>query len=105
MDGMTLRLAPQVQGKVYIFDSATIANAVSLTSSDADYVITGISNMNFGASIDLGDIDGDGKDDLVVGAPGYHDWSLSYGYSSSHTGKPIPTTVPWGAFISTQQTG
>ncbi len=62
-------------GEVYIVDGS---DAGSLTDDDVETVITGATtSLGFGYGLDaFGDMDGDGYDDLVAGAPGA---SSSYG--------------------------
>jgi hypothetical protein len=58
------------QGRAYIFYGGSM---VSENASGADIILTGGSfNDYFGRSLTTGDLNTDGKDDLVVGAPGYN---------------------------------
>jgi hypothetical protein len=63
------------QGKVYIFNgsSSGISDQDLSSSGSADTVLAGeASNNNFGWSIALGDVDGDGFSDCAIGAYGYN---------------------------------
>ena len=57
-------------GKVYLFLGQSLGSNSSLNVADADYTFTGEnSNDNAGKSVSsAGDVDGDGKDDLLIGA-------------------------------------
>ncbi len=60
-------------GAVYLFLGATLSSASAsspLSAADADYTITGeMAGSDFGVQVDAaGDIDGDGRADLLVGA-------------------------------------
>ena len=57
-------------GKVYLFLGRSLGSTSSLNVADADYTFTGENpNDNAGKSVSsAGDVDGDGKDDLLIGA-------------------------------------
>jgi hypothetical protein len=58
-------------GAVYVFDELS---AGAHDAADADAVITGPQSYSFaGASLAVGDVDGDGANDVVVGAPELED--------------------------------
>lgn len=58
------------EGSVYYFDGTTLATGGALTTDDANgRMFHRSAGTMFGAAWDVGDIDGDGGDDLVVGAP------------------------------------
>jgi len=60
-------------GAVFVFlgDASTLFR--NLRESDADMALFGDTGEDFGAALGAGDINGDGYDDLVVGAPGNDD--------------------------------
>ncbi|MDP6935681.1 MAG: integrin alpha, partial [Myxococcota bacterium] len=57
-------------GKAYLFMSSNLGSTSSHSLSDADYAFGGEAEMDYAASYvsDCGDVDGDGLDDLLVGA-------------------------------------
>ncbi len=58
-------------GSVYIFFGGAGKSLASLSVSAADVTLSGAAAEGFGSSVDAsGDFDGDGKNDLLVGAPG-----------------------------------
>lgn len=55
-------------GSVYVFYGGN--NNADRTTSQADLVLNGLNaDDRFGSSVTTGDLDGDGQDDLIVGAP------------------------------------
>jgi hypothetical protein len=66
--GETNQIGGTGPGSVYVFLSPEPGPH---TGADADHVLqSGLGIVDwFGASLDAGDLDGDGRDDLVVGAP------------------------------------
>ena len=82
-------------GAVYIFHGSTLLGSASLDTSDADYIIYGAATDDLAGSAvaAAGDVDGDGLDDLLVGAPG-HASETGAAYlllASSITGRSIST--------------
>jgi hypothetical protein len=83
-------------GRVYIFYND---GSIPTTAATADVTITGAANNYFGATLASGDLNADGRQDLVVGAYGY----------SSNTGRAyifyndgsIPTTAATADVIIT----
>lgn len=63
--------AAQDSGKVYVFfGRANIAGQIDLAQQKADVEISGeAADDHLGASVAVGDINGDGKSDLIFGAP------------------------------------
>lgn len=63
--------AAQDSGKVYVFfGRANLTGQVDLAQQKADVEISGeASDDHLGASLAIGDVNGDGKSDLIVGAP------------------------------------
>lgn len=95
-------------GLVYIFHSSGTAGiTTTLVSSASRYIAGGITSENFGKSISLGDINGDGYADLVVGAPNYSGAGANRGavyvFHSSGTAAGITTSV--SGFASTMIIG
>ena len=56
-------------GAVYIFDGIPDDYPINLNAQFAQMKIYGQPGENFGFSLDVGDFNGDGADDLLVGAP------------------------------------
>jgi hypothetical protein len=92
-------------GMIYVFLGATITAApagTEFTPDDAEYALTAESS-----EVDVtsaGDVDGDGLDDLLVGAPTYHWlgwWGLKYGSAYLITGSDLATlgaSFHWSVF-------
>jgi hypothetical protein len=67
---MDVVLASVDQMELYFFsDAASLSGKVNTSSADA--IIVGDGPAYFGVTMAVGDVDGDGEDDLVVGAPDY----------------------------------
>jgi hypothetical protein len=85
------------RGRVYLFYGGSM---VSESATGADVTLTGETTSNyFGWSLTTGDLNADGKDDLVVGAYGYNSFQgrayLFYGgsmVSESATGADVTLT-------------
>jgi len=71
-------------GAVYLFLGGSLTlDGRDLTSADADRVLLGDSQGDlFGQALLAADLDGDGRDDVGVAAPGW-DGSLGYGHDGS----------------------
>ena len=59
-------------GRVYIFYN--VETGVFPTLANADVIISGETNARFGAALASGDVNADGRTDLIVGGWGYRDW-------------------------------
>jgi hypothetical protein len=68
------------EGQVYIFYGSSDFDSGSIDPADADIVIAGENaGDKFGWSVAaVGDVDSDGNDDLLIGAPEYDDGSSGY---------------------------
>jgi len=60
-------------GKAYLFSGASVASGGTIDASDADYTFVGAQKDYYTgqAVAGAGDVDGDGLDDLLIGAYGY----------------------------------
>lgn len=73
-------------GRAYVFYGGTRANwATYSDAGDANVTITGAAGSHLGNKLEIGDIDGDGYGDLLVGAEQHADYGayLLYGSSSA----------------------
>ena len=69
-------------GKVFLYKGTETGLTAWKTLTEVDFVGLGAqphNNDRFGASLDAFDIDDDGDDDLVVGAPGYYTGGMNAG--------------------------
>ncbi|MDI7190544.1 Ig-like domain-containing protein [Leptospira santarosai] len=91
-------------GLVYIFYSSGTAGITTTLTSGSFYIAGGVATEEFGRSLGLGDINGDGYADLVVGAPGY---SSSKGavYVFHSSGSSAGITISASGFASSIITG
>ncbi|MDI7210383.1 Ig-like domain-containing protein [Leptospira santarosai] len=91
-------------GLVYIFYSSGTAGITTTLTSGSFYIAGGVAAEEFGRSLGLGDINGDGYADLVVGAPGY---SSSKGavYVFHSSGSSAGITISASGFASSIITG
>src|SRR6185369_17119076 len=84
---------PGFAGQVFVFNGPLSGLR---TAASADAIITGsFSNESFGASVASGDLDGDGINDLIVGAPRFplngNDTGRSYVFYGPVAGSMIAT--------------
>ncbi len=65
------------RGAAYLVLSSSLGSTTSIDLSTADYVFVGDSSADHAGSAvaRVGDVDADGLDDLVVGAPFTNDWA------------------------------
>jgi formylmethanofuran dehydrogenase subunit C len=86
-------------GRTYIFYND---GSIPTTAATADVIITGEASSYFGSSLDSGDLNTDGKTDLVVGAQGYSTFTgRSYIFYNDGS---IPTTAATADVIITGET-
>src|SRR3989339_271873 len=81
------------QGRVYIFYNDGIYTNLA---ASADEIITGEASSNFGIEFTVGDLNVDGKDDLVIGAYGYDasdDEGRVYIFYNNGTGVYVDTAA------------
>jgi formylmethanofuran dehydrogenase subunit C len=83
-------------GRAYIFYND---GSIPTAASSADVIITGESGISFGGSLAAGDLNADGKVDLIVGASGYSS-STGRAYIFYNDGS-IPTTAATADVIIT----
>lgn len=100
--------APDSQELYFFSDAGALSGKVNTSSADA--TITGDGPAYFGLSMDVGDVDGDGEDDLLVGAPDYTDVSWYAGQYADEPGRVYlftgdPTDYAFGSEADAQFTG
>lgn len=67
-------------GAVYVVDGKATGSAIDLGTLTAGYEITGVAGDGAGSSVaDIGDVNGDGRHDLLIGAAGSNAAYLVYG--------------------------
>ncbi|KXZ31108.1 hypothetical protein AYB33_15615 [Leptospira santarosai] len=88
---------------VYIFYSSGTAGITTTLTSGSFYIAGSVADV-FGRSLGLGDINGDGYADLVVGAPGY-DNSKGAVYVFHSSGSSAGITISVSGFASSIITG
>ncbi len=82
-------------GTVYVLLDPGSATSNSL--ADADLALTGSSSEELGYALAWWDSDGDGDDDLIIGAPAY----ASYNNGAIYVAAPLSASSPLGAAIGT----
>jgi hypothetical protein len=71
-------------GNVYLFFNQTLLSALTVISTAAaDAVFMGLPGTNFGTEICSGDVDLDGKDDILISAP----YAMGSGGTGAHCGE------------------
>ncbi|HEV8247498.1 MAG TPA: hypothetical protein VGP93_17095 [Polyangiaceae bacterium] len=69
-DGQTLLNLPKTNGNVCSLGALPAGGLISSFSCGSTDDISGCGNSSFGAAVAVGDLDGDGDGEVVVGAPG-----------------------------------
>jgi hypothetical protein len=75
-------------GKAYLIGGQSPLSGLDLSAAEADLtILSAAANDNLGASVSMGDLDGDGRADLVLGAPtaqrhGFASAGVAYGLLS-----------------------
>jgi hypothetical protein len=72
------------QGQAYIFYGGSLPSGMYSASASADRILNGpTGNGGYGKAVSgIGDVDDDGYDDVVVGAPNLDKTVISYGYEN-----------------------
>ncbi|MGJ4753495.1 Ig-like domain-containing protein [Leptospira kmetyi] len=106
-DGYTDLVAPEYgQGLVYIFHSSGSAGITIPSAQFASKIIVGTAASQFGKTVTMGDLNGDGYADVIVGAPKFQSAGTNNGrvyifYSSGTIG----ITPTLAAFANNTLTG
>ena len=81
---------------VYLIEPSSLSGSMSLDSASSDYLFSWDEEDEAGRVMGGGDLDGDGYDDLVLGAPGYgSDEGLVAVYLGS---SPLPDWTGWTGY-------
>jgi len=82
-------------GAVFVFLGDASTPFMDLGESDADITLFGDTGEEFGAALGSGDINGDGYDDLIIGAPGNDAGGLDSGAAYLFYGKDSLSVGDW----------
>ena len=88
------------EGQAYVYlGSSSGLSAIAAWTAESN-----VANAYFGASVSCaGDVDGDGFDDVIIGAPGYTNGQSSEGRAYVYLGSPAgPSTTPLWTVESNQ---
>jgi hypothetical protein len=91
-----LSIAALVAKKVYLFSGATLLSGSSLTTASALGPFSSSAGNTFGDSSSIGDVNGDGLDDFLVGDGG-QGYVFAYLQLPSHTFNVDPGAAPWAS--------
>ena len=88
------RLSGDYEGAAYVILGSSLGTSSMVTLSDADYTFTGEnSGDQAGSSVSgAGDVDGDGRDDILIGASGNDDGGNDAGKSYLILGSSLSTS-------------